>query len=94
MGLLGDAEIQGRLAELDGWSLEKDRIVRQFEFEDFVGSIRFVDSLVEPAENMNHHPDLEVSWNKVRVSITNHAEGGLTEKDFELAERIGALGQE
>ena len=88
MALLGDQEIQDRLAELEGWSLEGRRIVREFEFEDFVGSIRFVDSLVEPAEAMNHHPDLGISWNKVTVAITNHAEGGLTEKDFELARRI------
>ncbi|HMU26188.1 MAG TPA: 4a-hydroxytetrahydrobiopterin dehydratase [Solirubrobacterales bacterium] len=91
MALLEDQEIQDRLAELDGWSLEGRRIVRTFEFDDFVGSINFVDSLVQPAESMNHHPDLGISWNKVTVAITNHAEGGLTEKDFELASRIQAL---
>ena len=84
-------EIQDQLADLEGWRLEGDRIVREFEFDDFVGSIRFVDSLVGPAEEMNHHPDLGVSWNKVTVSVTNHAEGGLTEKDFELARRIQKL---
>lgn len=91
MSLLDDQEIQNRLAELDGWSLEGRIITREFEFEDFVGSIRFVDSLVEPAEEMNHHPDLGISWNKVTVAITNHAEGGLTEKDFELAAKISPL---
>lgn len=91
MALLDDMEIQDQLADLEGWRLEGDRIVREFEFEDFVGSIRFVDSLVGPAEEMNHHPDLGVSWNKVTVSVTNHAEGGLTEKDFELARRIQKL---
>lgn len=92
MTLLDDKEIQDRLADLDGWSLEGRRIVREFEFEDFVGSIRFVDSLVEPAESMNHHPDLAISWNKVTVAITNHAEGGLTNADFELANKISLLG--
>ena len=53
--------------------------------------MRFIDSLVEPAEDMNHHPDLELSWDKVTVSITNHAAGGLTETDFELAKRIDAV---
>jgi 4a-hydroxytetrahydrobiopterin dehydratase len=91
MSLLDDKEIQDRLAELDGWKLEGRRIMREFEFEDFVGSVRFVDSLVEPAEAMNHHPDLGISWNKVTVAITNHAEGGLTAKDFELADKIQAL---
>lgn len=92
MTLLQDKEIQDRLAELDGWRLEGRHIVREFEFEDFVGSVRFVDSLVEPAEAMNHHPDLGISWNKVNVAITNHAEGGLTEADFELARKINARG--
>lgn len=91
MTLLNDKEIQDSLAELEGWSLEGRRIIRVFEFEDFVGSVRFVDSLVEPAEAMNHHPDLAISWNKVTVSITNHAEGGLTEADFELAAKVQAL---
>ena len=54
--------------------------------------MKFVDSLVEPAEDMGHHPDLELSWDKVTVKITNHAEGGLTANDFELAKRIDALG--
>jgi 4a-hydroxytetrahydrobiopterin dehydratase len=92
MSLLGDKEIQDRLAELDGWSLEGRAIVREFECEDFVGSVRFVDSLVEPAEEMNHHPDLGISWNKVTVAITNHAEGGLTQADFDLARKISQLG--
>lgn len=91
MTLLSDTEIQDRLADLDGWSLEGRRIVREFEFEDFVGSVRFVDSLVEPAEAMSHHPDLGISWNIVTVAITNHAEGGLTEADFELAGRISEI---
>jgi 4a-hydroxytetrahydrobiopterin dehydratase len=91
MALLDDKQIQDNLAELDGWKLEGRMIVRVFEFEDFVGSINFVDSLVGPAEEMNHHPDLAISWNKVTVAVTNHAEGGLTEKDFELAGRIQKL---
>ena len=91
MTLLDDQSIQDRLADLEGWSLEGRIITREFEFEDFVGSIRFVDSLVEPAEAMNHHPDLGISWNKVTVAITNHAEGGLTEKDFDLARKVQSL---
>ena len=91
MTLLDDQSIQDRLADLEGWSLEGRIITREFEFEDFVGSIRFVDSMVEPAEAMNHHPDLGISWNKVTVAITNHAKGGLTEKDFELAGKVQSL---
>ena len=91
MALLEDPEIERRLGDLPGWEREGDGITKTFERGDFVGSVRFVDSLVEPAESMNHHPDLEISWNEVKVSITNHAEGGLTEADFALAGEIEAL---
>jgi len=91
MALLSDSEIKERLGGLDGWSREGDAITKTFENGDFVGSVKFVDSLVEPAEGMGHHPDLELSWDKVKVTITNHAEGGLTANDFELAGKIDAL---
>jgi 4a-hydroxytetrahydrobiopterin dehydratase len=91
MALLEDPEIERRLGDLPGWEREGDAITKTFERGDFVGSVRFIDSLVEPAESMNHHPDLEISWNEVKVSITNHAEGGLTEADFALAGEIEAL---
>ena len=89
--LLSDEDIEARLGELEGWSREGDAITKTFERGDFVGSVKFVDALVEPAEDMSHHPDLEISWDKVTVSITNHAAGGLTENDFELAQRIDKL---
>lgn len=91
MALLSESEIEERLSGLEGWSREGDAITKTFENGDFVGSVKFVDSLVEPAEGMGHHPDLEISWDKVKVTITNHAEGGLTENDFELARKIDAL---
>lgn len=90
MALLTDDEIDERLAALEGWSREGNAIARTYELADFVGAIDFVRSLVEPAEEMNHHPDLAVSWNEVRVTITTHSEGGLTASDFELANRIDA----
>jgi 4a-hydroxytetrahydrobiopterin dehydratase len=88
MELLSDSEIESRLAELESWKREGETIVKTFELADFVGSVEFIDRVVEPAEEMGHHPDLSVSWNKVRVSITTHAAGGLTANDFELAKRI------
>jgi 4a-hydroxytetrahydrobiopterin dehydratase len=91
MDLLPDSEIEERLGELDGWSRDGDVIKKEFKNGDFVGSVKFVDALVEPAEDMNHHPDLELSWDSVTVSITNHAAGGLTETDFELAKRVDAI---
>jgi 4a-hydroxytetrahydrobiopterin dehydratase len=91
MARLSEQEIESHLGEREGWEREGEAISKTFDRGDFVGSVRFVDSLVEPAEEMNHHPDLSISWSKVKVSITTHAQGGLTENDFELAKRIDAL---
>jgi 4a-hydroxytetrahydrobiopterin dehydratase len=91
VALLSDSEIEARLGELEGWQRSGDAIVKTFERGDFVGSVRFVESLVEPAEGMGHHPDLEISWDKVEVTISTHSEGGLTANDFELATKIDAL---
>ncbi len=89
--LLSDQAIEERLGALDGWSRDGGTITKEFKNEDFVGSVRFVDAVVEPAEEMGHHPDLEISWDTVKVSITNHAAGGLTGADFDLARRIDDL---
>lgn len=91
MDLLTDDAIAERLSGLDGWTRDGDSITKTFSNDDFVGSVEFVKKVVEPAEDMGHHPDLEVSWDKVTVSITNHSAGGLTEADFELAGRIDGL---
>jgi 4a-hydroxytetrahydrobiopterin dehydratase len=92
MARLSDAEIDERLTGLDGWQRSGDAIVKQFDNGDFKGSVDFVDRLTPVAEEMNHHPDLEISWKTVTVTISTHSEGGLTENDFELARRIEALG--
>jgi 4a-hydroxytetrahydrobiopterin dehydratase len=91
MPLLGDEEVEARLGELEGWRREGDMIVKEFKLDDFQGSVDFINRLTPVAEDMNHHPDLQVSWNKVAVSITTHSEGGLTENDFELAKSIDPL---
>ena len=91
MALLGSDEIEAMLADLNGWERQGDAIVKSFERGDFVGSVRFVDSLVEPAEAMGHHPDVAISWATVTVTISTHSEGGLTAADFELAGKIEAL---
>jgi 4a-hydroxytetrahydrobiopterin dehydratase len=89
--LLSDEEIEARLGAVEGWSRDGDAIVREFERGDFVGSVRFVDAIVGPAEELGHHPDVEISWATVTVRISTHSEGGLTAADFELAARIDAL---
>jgi len=92
MARLSDEEIEERLSGLDGWERDGDAIRRSFKLDDFKGSIDFVNRLTPVAEEMNHHPDLKISWDTVTVKITTHAEGGLTENDFELAGRIDSIG--
>jgi 4a-hydroxytetrahydrobiopterin dehydratase len=91
MALLSDEEIKERLKELDGWHQRGEYIVKSFDRGDFVGSVKFVDSLVEPAEEMNHHPDISISWSQVEVALSTHSEGGVTENDFELARKVEEL---
>jgi 4a-hydroxytetrahydrobiopterin dehydratase len=91
MARLSDAEIEERLGGLDGWKRAGDAIVKEFDNGDFKGSVDFVNRLTPQAEEMNHHPDLEISWKTVTVTITTHSEGGLTASDFELAGRIDGL---
>jgi 4a-hydroxytetrahydrobiopterin dehydratase len=91
MALLSQAEIDAGLAGLPGWRQRGEAIIKEFERDDFVGSVEFVSSLVAPAEEMGHHPDLEISWATVKVTISTHSEGGLTAADLELAAKIDAL---
>ena len=91
MALLSDDDIQQRLDNLLGWKRDGDSIKREFKFDDFQGSIDFVNRITPPAEEMNHHPDIAISWNKVELTLSTHSEGGLTENDFELAQRIDQL---
>jgi 4a-hydroxytetrahydrobiopterin dehydratase len=91
MTLLSDAEVEAALAGLNGWERSGEAITKGFGCGDFVGSVKFVESLVGPAEEMGHHPDLEISWDTVTVTISTHSEGGLTAADFELAGKVDAL---
>ena len=91
MPLLEDSEIEAKLAALQGWERSGEAIVKAFKRDDFVGSVKFVDALAAPAEAMGHHPDLEISWDTVTVTISTHSEGGLTAADFELAKKVEAL---
>jgi 4a-hydroxytetrahydrobiopterin dehydratase len=91
MARLGNEEIETRLGELNGWERRGESIVKAFERGDFVGSMKFAGTLVAPAEEIGHHPDLAISWDTVTVTISTHSEGGLTAADFELAAKIDAL---
>ena len=90
--ILGDDEIASRLRPL-AWERDGDEIVRDWRFENFAEAIAFVNKVAEAAEEANHHPDILVhGWNKVRLSLTNHAAGGLTDADFAVAARFDELG--
>jgi 4a-hydroxytetrahydrobiopterin dehydratase len=91
MPLLSDNDIQERLEDVPEWDREGGSIKREFKFEDFQGSVDFVNRITPPAEEMNHHPDIAISWNKVELTLSTHSQGGLTEDDFELAQRIDSL---
>ena len=91
MPLLSDDDIARRLDDLDEWRRDGDTIKREFKFNDFPGSVDFVNRITEPAEEMNHHPDIAISWSQVEVAISTHAEGGITENDFELAKKVEEL---
>jgi 4a-hydroxytetrahydrobiopterin dehydratase len=91
MPLLDDNEITERL-ENSEWRREGNAITRDFEFPDFAAAMAFVNVVAGIAEERNHHPDILVhGWNKVRLTVTNHSAGGLTEADFGLAHAIDAL---
>lgn len=91
MARLTEQQIEEELDGLDGWQRAEDAIRKEFKLDDFQGSVDFVNRLAPEAEEMNHHPDLEISWNTVLVKITTHSEGGLTGSDFELARRIDSV---
>jgi 4a-hydroxytetrahydrobiopterin dehydratase len=90
--LLTDHEVEERLEDLDGWRREGDAIVRERELADFAAALAWVNEVGQEAEAANHHPDILVhGWNKVRLRVTNHSAGGLTEADFELAATLDAM---
>ena len=93
MAPLTDAEIEQRLAAAGEWRKGEDSsIVRDLGFADFVAAIAFVNRVAEVAEAANHHPDILLhSWNRVRLTLSTHSQGGLTDADFELAGRIDRL---
>jgi 4a-hydroxytetrahydrobiopterin dehydratase len=85
---LKPAEIKTALAGLPEWTRRGATITRTFVFKDFPAAIRFVHRVARLAEKAWHHPDIDIRWNKVTLSLTTHDEGGLTEKDMGLARRF------
>ena len=76
---------------MDGWEEQDDALVREFELPSFLAAIEFVDRLAELAESESHHPDIDIRYRRVTVRWTTHSEGGITEKDRQMAERTSPL---
>ncbi len=91
MATLSDAEISDHLADLPGWDLAGDEIAKQYRLDGFPAAVAFVVRLSYAAEAANHHPDLDIRYDKVRVGLSTHSEGGITAKDVDLARAIEAI---
>ncbi len=89
--LLTEAEVAVKLESFPEWFLEQGQLTRTAEAKDFSTVMQWVDAIAEVAEAMDHHPDIDVRWTKLRVSVMTHDKGGLTTLDFELAERVDAI---
>ncbi len=89
--LLSDSEIETLASQLSGWKVEGKTLKLVKKFKDFIEAIEFVNKLVEPSEAAGHHPDLTISYNQVTINLTTHDAGGLTQKDFALAQEISEL---
>jgi len=92
MSKLTKEEINSALTRLTGWNYQSNSIVKEFEFKDFTRSIGFVTQVGIEAEKADHHPDILIhSWNKVKVTLSTHSAGGVTQKDISLAETIDSF---
>jgi 4a-hydroxytetrahydrobiopterin dehydratase len=89
--LLAELDIQEQAKLLSGWNIEAGKLTLIRKFNDFIQAVEFVNKLVEPSEAIEHHPDIEISYNKVKINLTTHDAGGLTQKDFDLARTISQI---
>ncbi len=87
---LSDAEIADGLSAVPGWGREGDEIVKTYEAPSFPDAIAFVTRVADLAEKADHHPDLDIRYRKVRVALSTHSEGGITDQDLALAAEIEA----
>jgi 4a-hydroxytetrahydrobiopterin dehydratase len=92
MAKLNSVQIKTALGSVTDWKKKGAVISRVYQLKDFPTAIKFVNAVARLAEKANHHPDIDIRWSKVTLSLTTHDQGGLTEKDFALAEKFDALG--
>lgn len=90
---LSDSQIQQQLIRLPDWTQQNQQLQRTFILKNFVEAIAFVNQLVEPSEQLQHHPDLLINYNRVTVTLSTHDAGGITQKDFDLANIISQIAE-
>jgi 4a-hydroxytetrahydrobiopterin dehydratase len=88
VALLDEQEIRTRLDDLDGWTREGDMIRKTFTLDSFPAAVAFVNRIAERAEAADHHPDIDIRYDRVACALSTHSEGGLTNKDFDMAAAI------
>ena len=91
MAKLSPTQIKTALPKVPAWKKQRATITRTFQFPDFVAAMKFVNRVARAAEAAAHHPDVDIRWNKVTLTLATHSEGGLTRKDFALAQQIDDL---
>jgi 4a-hydroxytetrahydrobiopterin dehydratase len=91
MAQLSKEDIHHRLEKMTGWSQQGNALQRKYTFKSFLSGIQFVNKVAEAAETAGHHPDIAINYNLVSITLSTHSEGGVTEKDFNLAERIDQI---
>ena len=92
MAVLNEKEIINKISAFYNWNYSNNQIGKEFQLKDFAEALSFVNKVGAFAEKMNHHPDILMhSWNKVKITVSTHSEGGVTEKDFQLAEKIESI---
>lgn len=91
MALLNEKQVAAKMKFLKGWKRNGAQIYRNVVKKDFVEAMGFVQSVALLAEKADHHPDIDIRWNTVTLVLSTHSEGGLTQKDFSLAEQINSL---
>ena len=89
--LLTKEDVKRLMKKVPEWEHEGKRITRTIEFDDFQEAVDFINDLAEIVEDAGHHPDVDIRYNKVTLFLTTHEAGGITESDFEVAERIDNL---
>lgn len=89
--LLAPDDVRAQLESLPGWRLEDEKLVREVRLADFAAALAFVVAVGEEAESMNHHPDIDLRYDRVRLALWTHVAGGVTQYDVELAHHLDSL---